>query len=201
MKKIFLTLIVIFTAISLVACGGETPQETDGSVTAEIIDIIEDGYKVIYDITDSTAIGIMTEMLNEINTAVGTKPAGANSGNPESEFEVEFALKSGRSASESVNKEVMAYRNGERSAYIIRVVGKKVVLSASDTDALKLAAKRFSSLAEGGRLVLDADFDEVVNIIKETMLLCRKIIITMMKFKRSSYQKKKDVCNSSFVAG
>lgn len=167
MKKIFLVVFSVLTMVSLAACGGETPADTSGdgigdSAMTEIIDVIEGGYKAVYDITDSTAIGAMTEMLNDINAAIGVKPASANSGNPESEFEIEFALKSGRSVSEAVNKEVLGYGNGERSAYIIRVVGKKIVISASDTDALKLAAKRFSSLAENGKLILTVDFDEVV---------------------------------------
>lgn len=165
MKKIFTIILTILTLISLAACGGETPvdtPDTDDTVTVEIIDVIGEGYKVVYDITDSTAISVMTEMLNDINAAVGAKPSSANSGNPESELEIEFALKAGRSASEAVNKEVSGYGNAERSAYAIRVVGKKIVISASDTEALKLAAKRFVSLADGGMLLVTKGFAETL---------------------------------------
>lgn len=167
MKKIFLVLLAFLLVLPLASCGGDTAEttggaDTEGTATAEIIDVVEEGYKVVYDITDSTAIAAMTEMVNEISATVGAKLASANSGNPESEHEIEFALKSGRSASEAVSKETAGYGNDERSAYVIRVVGKKIVISASNNMALKLATKRFVSLAEGGRLVLEADFDETV---------------------------------------
>ena len=159
--------------LSLVACGGTPADTVDGSgdnATLEIIDVIEEGYKVIYDITDSTAISVMTEMLDEINAAVGSKPASSNSGNAENELEIEFALKSGRSASETVSEEVSGYGNEERCVYVIRVVGKKIVIGASDNDALRLAAKRFVSFAESGKLVISSDFNEVVVYDKNTYL-------------------------------
>ena len=168
MKKIIPVLLAFLLVLPLASsCGDGTAEttgeaDTGGSSAAEIIDVVEEGYKVVYDITNSTAISAMTEMINEISAEVGANLASANSGNPESEHEIEFALNSGRSASEAVSKETAGYGNDERSAYIIRVVGKKIVISASNNMALKLAAKRFVSLAEGGRLVLEADFDETV---------------------------------------
>lgn len=121
MKKFILLALSVLVIITLISCGGETPLETtDGSTTAEIIDVMDSGYKVIYDITDSTAISIMTEMLNEINTAIGAKPQSSHSGNPESEFEIEFALKSDRNASETVKKELDGYKNDSRDLYIMK---------------------------------------------------------------------------------
>ena len=165
MKKYLCAVLALLMLVSLVACGENTPpvadDTTDANASAEVIDIAE-GYKVVYDITNSTAIGIMSEMVEKIGASTGSKPLTINSGNAEAELEVEFGLSSGRSASATALKEAKGYKNDERSAYIIRAVGKKIVVTASDNDALRVAANRFAGLAEGGKLVIPVDFDETV---------------------------------------
>ena len=166
MKKIIILAISFLLALTLVACGtGASTEavgdETEGNEPAVGIDLIAEGYKVVYDLGDANAIGIMTEMLNTINASLGAKPQTAHSGNPETELEIEFGLKTGRSASEAIFKEIEGYGNGDRSAYAIRAVGKKIVVSASDKEALRLAADRIASFAEGGSLVVKENIDEL----------------------------------------
>ena len=161
MKKIILIALSLFLAIGLVSCAGEAVDTVEKTETPKPLDLISEGYKVVYDLSDSNAIGVMTEMLNDINATLGAKPQTAHSGNPESECEIEFGLKSGRGASESVFKETEGYAIGERGAYIIRAVGKKIVISASDKEALKLAASRFASFAKDGGLSVGDDINEI----------------------------------------
>ena len=160
MKRIFLIFASALLALALVACGGDMPVDTtDETATAEVIDVIDEGYKVVYDITDSTAIATMTQMLGDINTAVGAKPASSNSGAPATQKEIQFGLKSGRDEAASLYGEIMKYANAQRGVYAIRVVGEKIVVSASDKDALKIAASVIAGFAEGGKLLVPKNLD------------------------------------------
>lgn len=157
MKKIILFVLAALCALTLVACGEDSsiscPPETEA-----VADVSLSDYRVVYDISDSNAIGIMTEMLNVISSSVGVKPQTSHSGNPENELEIEFGLKSGREASALVADETARYSGESRSAYVIRAVGKKIVISATDNDALRLAADRFAVLAAEG---IDSSLDEI----------------------------------------
>ena len=182
MKRIFLMLMAVLLALALVACGGDTPpiDATDdgGNATQEVIDVIDEGYKVIYDITDSTSIAIMTEMLGNINTAVGAKPSSSNSGTPAMEREILFGLKSGRSEAESLYGNIMKYANAQRSVYAVRVVGEKIVVAASDKDALKIAASVVVGFAEDGKLLVPKNLD--VLVVYDTDIYLRQGIVQQL---------------------
>lgn len=160
MKRFFTAAFAVLMLVLFTACGG-TPDETiDTSGDAKFdLDIIGGNYKIIYDITDSNAMGIMTDMVAKIETASGVKLPSSNSSNPESEYEIQFGLKSGRADGEAVYNEIKDYADEVYGAYAIRAVGNKVIISASDRDALKVAADRFASMASSV-FVVRADFDE-----------------------------------------
>ena len=150
MKKaicLFLTLIML---ISVVACGTEqnstTTDETSASDATEqpvsSLDVIELGYKVVYDLSDPDAMAVMSSMLSGIEEKLGKKPKSFNSGNSEIEYEIQFGLKSGRTEGIKAYEEILGYASEERSAYIIRVDGKKIVVSADNRISLELAAQR-----------------------------------------------------------
>ena len=174
MKRIFLILAAVLIALALVACGGpsDIPEDT-GSADAfeqEWLYITDLGYTAIYDLTNSTAISMMTDMLGKIEALAGAKPSSSHSGNPESELEMQFGLKSGRSASETAYKEVMKYADASRSAYIIRAVGNDVVVVASDNNALKIAAERMVEFAHSGKFLIPADINEIAVFDTDTYL-------------------------------
>ena len=96
MKKaicLFLTLIML---ISAVACGTEqnstTTEKTSASDATEqpvsALDVIELGYKVVYDLSDPDAMAVMSSMLSSIEEKLGKKPKSFNSGNSEIEYEI-----------------------------------------------------------------------------------------------------------------
>ncbi len=182
MRKILCLLLAIFTVISLVACGDAGNTAVTDKVgdsyneSTEILDIIDSGYKIVYDLSDSNAIAVMSELQTKINEAVGVKPSSLNSGNAEIECEIQFGLKQGRAEAEQVYKEVSGYADGNREAYIIRAVGKKLVVSASDKSALKLAADELIGYAENGKFILPADIDKVVVYDAEAYLKEGKVI-------------------------
>ena len=163
MKRLFIALAALLVLCLAVSCGG-TPDETtiDTSNDAKFdLDIIGGNYKVVYDVTNSTAIGAMTDMISKIEASCGVKLPSSNSSSPEGEYEIQFGLKSGRAQSEAVYTEVANYTDDTYSSYAIRVVGNTVVISASSNDALKIAADRFASMASSV-FVISADLDETV---------------------------------------
>lgn len=164
MKRLLLVALALLTVLSSAACGGELPEDTASadSFKQDWLYISDFDYKTVYDITNSTAISVMSEMLGRIEEAVGTKPASSHSGNPESEYELQFALKSGREASETVYGEVMRYASASRSAYIIRAVENDVVVAVSDNNALRVAADRMVEFTHSGKFLIPEDIDEVV---------------------------------------
>lgn len=163
MKKLLVFALVLMAALALSACGGEVtfPEDTDGSAAEEVLDLNGNGYKVVYDVTDPNAISIMTEMIGKIEQSNGFKLSGSNSGNPEGEYEIQFGLKSGRSEAESLYGEISGYTDSGTAAYSIRAVGKKIVIAASDKDALKVAADRFAKIVSYSESsVFSAEYDE-----------------------------------------
>ena len=160
----FLTTILLLT--TLVACGGGSATENSSNngtgaptESKSDLDIIGGNYKLVYDVTDSNAVSLMTDIIGKVNTASGVKLSSSNSGNPETEFEIQLGLKSGRTEAESVYNEIKGYGNDLYSAYTIRAVGKKLVISASDKDALKVAADKFAAMASD-TFVIPSDFNE-----------------------------------------
>ena len=157
MKKILIALVAILMLCLLASCGGN-PQDTvvDTTDETEILDFASGNYKIVYDITDSNAITLMTEMVGKIENACGLKLPSANSSNPESEYEIQFGLKSGRADGEAIYNEMLACSNDVYGAFAIRAIGNKIIIAASDNDALKMAADKFAnsfnyaaSVAEG----------------------------------------------------
>lgn len=150
MKKLLVILLAALALLAFASCGGETPVDTSLDTTPDAsfdLDIIGSGYKVIYDVTDANAISIMTDMIGKIEAASGTKLGSLNVSNAPAEYEIQLGLKSGREEGAAVYNEIAGYANEMYSAYAIRVVGNKVVISASDKEALKIAADRFASMA------------------------------------------------------
>ena len=148
--------------VSLVACQDGNPKDTSSDNVIDAgdgLDITSGNYKVVYDVGNSNAIGIMTDMINKINSASGVKPASSNVSNAESEYEIQFGLVSGRTDSEAVYNEIKSYADETYGAYAIRAVGNKIVIAASDKDALKVAADRFASMASD-KFVIKSDFNE-----------------------------------------
>lgn len=158
MKKILVAALAVLMLLLLVSCGGD-PQDTVVDTTDEtaVLDFASGNYKIVYDITDSNAITLMTEMVAKIEGAsYGVKFPSANSSNPESEYEIQFGLKSGRADSEAIYNEMLACSNDVYGAFAIRAIGNKIIIAASDNDALKMAADKFAnsfnyaaSVAEG----------------------------------------------------
>ena len=169
MRKALLILIAILVTFSLFGCGGETPDDPNkgNNTPSDKIDVIKDAYALIYNKNDTDAISIMNDMLDEINSIVGSKPDCYDSGVSEDNYEIEFGLKTKRELSKTVYKEISSYAGEERCVYTIRVVNKKIVISASDSSALLVAAKRFSSFAEEGKLLIGKKFEETVVFDKE----------------------------------
>ena len=163
MKKLLCILLAAVTALSMFACGGELAEDTGVPIQngEEYIDIAASGYKIVYDLSDPNAIALMASLQNDINEAVGYKPASLSSSNAPAEFEIQFGLKSGRSEAEEVYGEVSGYANAQRGAYVIRAVGNKVVVSASGKEALSLAAKELLSYVKDQKLVLSTKLDSV----------------------------------------
>lgn len=143
MKKILCFAIAIIMVAAFAACGSTQPKasESDTPKSTEL-DIIGLGYKVVYDVSDPNAVSIMSKMLSDIQEKLGAKPSSMNSGNPESEYEIQLGLKNGRSQAERVYKEIEGYSNDDRSSYIIRTDGNKIVIGASDRHSLELAVDR-----------------------------------------------------------
>ena len=162
MKKLLIILAALLTILTLAACGGETPQDTTVDTTPDArfdLDIIGGNYKVVYDVTDANSIGIMTDMIGKIEAASGVKLGSSNVANAEGEYEIQLGLKSGRADGEAVYNEIKDYASETYGAYAIRVMGSKVIISASDKDALKIAADRFAAMAST-TFVVRSDFDE-----------------------------------------
>ena len=166
MKKFIYILFSIFLVIALAACGGNNNPASSGSINVDTapdakfdLDIIGGNYKVVYDLSDPNAVSLMTGMVSKINTASGVKLSSSNSNNPESEYEIQLGLKSGRSEAETVYNIIKEYGNDEYSAYSIRAVGNKVVISASSKEALEVAADRFAAMASSV-FVIASDFNE-----------------------------------------
>ena len=151
--------------LSSLACGNgqgsslADPERVTG--VSEVIDVVASEYKIVYDVKDSNAIVTMSELQNAISGATGYKPASMSSGSPAYEYEIQFGLESGRPEAEAVYKETAAYAADGRGAYIIRAVGKAIVVSASDKDSLKLAANELAAYAENGKLLVPADVNKV----------------------------------------
>ena len=144
MKKLLCFTVAIITLLSLVACSSTKQQNDNTPPPAEspALDVIGLGHKVVYDISDSNAVSVMSDMLSKIQAKLGVKPSSMNSNNPEAEYEIQLGIKSGRPESEAVYKEVEGYSNSERSVYIIRADGKKIVIGASDRASLELAVNK-----------------------------------------------------------
>lgn len=162
MKKLLVAMTVLALLLTLAACSDGPPKDTTVDTTPDAkfdLDIMGGNYKVIYDVTDPNAINIMTDMIGKIEAACGLKLASSNVSNPASEYEIQFGLKSGRSEGETVYNEIEDYADGVYGAYAIRSVDNKVVISASDKTALKVAADRFASMASTV-FTVKADFDE-----------------------------------------
>jgi len=143
MKKILCFAIAIIMVAAFAACGSTQPKasESDTPKNTEL-DVIGLGYKVVYDVSDPNAVSIMSKMLSDIQEKLGAKPSSMNSGNPEAEYEIQLGLKSGRTQAERVYKEIEGYSNDDRSSYIIRTDGNKIVIGASDRNSLELAVDR-----------------------------------------------------------
>ena len=158
MKRFLIAILGILMLCLLASCGGN-PQDTVVDTTDEtaILDFASGNYKIVYDITDSNSITLMSEMIAKIEGAsYGVKFPSANSSNPESEYEIQFGLKSGRADSEAIYNEMLACSNDVYGAFAIRAIGNKIIIAASDNDALKMAADKFAnsfnyaaSVAEG----------------------------------------------------
>ena len=162
MKKFLVAFIAVLMLVSLSACHDGIPKDTTTDTTPDAkfdLDIIGGNYKVVYDVTDANAITLMSDMVGKIEAASGVKLPSSNSSNPEAEYEIQFGLKSGRADGEAVYNEIKTYSDEVYSSYAIRVMGNKVIISASDKDALKIAADRFASMASSV-FVVRADFDE-----------------------------------------
>ncbi len=161
MKKTILLLLAVLMLFS-VACGGE-PQDTvvvDTTPDAKFdLDIIGGNYKVVYDLSDSNAVGIMSDMIKKIQASSGVKLGSLSSSNPETEYEIQLGLKSGRSDGESVYNEIKSYADENTGAYAIRAVGNKVIISASDKEALRVAADRFAAMGSSV-FTVSSDFNE-----------------------------------------
>lgn len=140
------------------ACGGDVPLDTAPDAAFDL-DIICGNYKVVYDVTDTNAVSTMSAMIDKIKTASGVKLSSMNVGNPATEYEIQFGLKSGRSEGETVYNEIIGYADADIAAYAIRVVGNKVIIAASDGNALKVAADRFAAMASTV-FVVRSDFNE-----------------------------------------
>ena len=158
MKKLFLFLTLALMLVAFSACGGDTTPDTAPDAKFDL-DIIGGSYKVVYDVTDTNAVSAMSTMIDKIKTASGVKLSSMNVGNPAAEYEIQFGLKSGRSEGEAVYNEIIGYANADIAAYAIRVVDNKVIIAASDGNALKVAADRFAAMASTV-FVVRSDFDE-----------------------------------------
>ena len=104
MKKLLCFTVAIITLLSLVACSSTKQQNDNTPPPAEspALDVIGLGHKVVYDISDSNAVSVMSDMLSKIQAKLGVKPSSMNSNNPEAEYEIQLGIKSGRPESEAV---------------------------------------------------------------------------------------------------
>ena len=162
MKKLLLFLALALMLATFSACGGDTPFDTTLDTAPDAafdLDIISGSYKVVYDLADTNAVSAMSAMIEKIKTSSGVKLSSMNVGNPAAEYEIQFGLKSGRSESEAVYNEIIGYADADTAAYAIRVVGNKVIIAASDGNALKVAADRFAAMASTV-FVVRSDFNE-----------------------------------------
>ena len=176
MKKFLFLTLALLILVALTSCGGDSsadtaqdpatdsPKESESAVEKVELNITDGSYKVVYDIKDPDSMSIMTDMIDKINTASGVKLSTSNSNNPAADHEIQLGLKSGRSESEDIYSEISGYGNEVYSVYTIRAVGEKIVISASDADALKVAAGRFAEMASDS-FVLTSDFDETAMFI------------------------------------
>lgn len=145
MKRFLIAILGILMLCLLASCGGDPSNTVDTTDETAVLDFASGNYKIVYDITDSNSITLMSEMVGKIESACGVKLPSANSSNPESEYEIQFGLKAGRADSVAIYNEVLACSNEIYGAYAIRAVGNKVIIAASDSDALKVAADRFAN--------------------------------------------------------
>lgn len=168
MKKFFVAAIALLMLALMVSCGGDAPDTTLDTEPDALpdIDVIGGNYKLVYDVTDSNAIMIMTDMVGKIESASGVKLPSTNSGNPEGEYEIQFGLKSGRADGEALYNEIAACADDTYGAYSIRALGKKIIIAASDKDALKIAADRFAAMASTV-FTVKGDFDETAVFNRE----------------------------------
>ena len=70
MKKLICLLLALFTVASLAACGGAGSTAESGNdviVSAGTLDLTLPEYKLIYDVSDSNAIILMTDLQGKIN--------------------------------------------------------------------------------------------------------------------------------------
>lgn len=157
MKRFLIAILGILMLCLLASCGGDPQDTVDTTDERAVLDFASGNYKIVYDITDSNSITLMSEMIAKIEGAsYGVKFPSANSSNPESEYEIQFGLKSGRADSEAIYNEMLACSNDVYGAFAIRAIGNKIIIAASDNDALKMAADKFAnsfnyaaSVAEG----------------------------------------------------
>ncbi|MBQ7294365.1 MAG: hypothetical protein IJW79_11580 [Clostridia bacterium] len=164
MKKILCFAIAIIMVAAFAACGSTQPKASESAPPKNTeLDIIGLGYKVVYDVSDPNAVSIMSKMLSDIQEKLGAKPSSMNSGNPEAEYEIQLGLKSGRPQAERVYKEVEGYSNDDRSSYIIRTDGNKIVIGASDRNSLELAVDRLlGNFMSDSRFVVPTELDLTV---------------------------------------
>ena len=83
MKKSVCLILAVLMLLPFASCGGSTvdTEAKDDTAEVEILDLTLPEYKVVYDLSDSNAIVLMTEFQNKVNEAVGIKPASLSSSN------------------------------------------------------------------------------------------------------------------------
>ena len=148
MKRFLVVFLTVVTVLALASCGGAGDVVIDTTDDAKFdLDVIGGNYKIIYDLSDSNAVSMMSDMINKIQAASGVKLGTLSSSGEAAEYEIQFGLKSGRSESEAIYNEIKNYADSDTGAYAIRAVGNKIVIAASDKEALKVAADRFAAMA------------------------------------------------------
>jgi lysophospholipase L1-like esterase len=160
MKKFLVVFLTVITVLALAACGGAGDVVIDTADDAKFdLDVIGGNYKIIYDLSDPNAVSMMSDMINKIQAASGVKLGTLSSSGEAAEYEIQFGLKSGRSESEAIYNEIKNYADSDTGAYAIRAVGNKIVIAASDKEALKVAADRFAAMASSV-FVVRSDFND-----------------------------------------
>ncbi len=139
-------------------CGESTPS----SIPNVNLTSSEFNYKFIYAKNDNRTKYEIDKLIETINTATGVRLSVQDGTKAESDFEIIVGAVPERQESLTAFSLISDYSNDEISTYSMKFYEKKLVISVTDTTALKCALAKLGSFLKNGKLRVPESTDDFI---------------------------------------